>query len=241
MEYLTAGLALIFSGLIGIISFMFVDYLKNSDLAPSLDGTASGSVGEKAEPALNFRMWKTAMTKKRIIFLCSSLLLNCYAYYRVFTFDLNMVAVVKVFIVIAFLMSAMFVDQATKKIPNFLILTMLGTEVIFILFEFLFERDIFVKLLIASGIGFAGSFLFMIIISLLTKGGIGMGDVKLIAALGLLVGISGAFYTLVYAELLCFLVSLFMIFFAKKNLKYSLPFGPFIYYGFLAAAIFGTF
>ncbi|MDR0919541.1 MAG: A24 family peptidase [Oscillospiraceae bacterium] len=258
MSYLISGLFLLFTGVICVISFVFIDYLRKSDLTPAQTESASGSSDDGNKPGsgsdgdkLSLSLFKNtylkpaqvkkSLTQRRIIYLLIAMLLNCYTYYRVFTFDLHTVAVLKIFFVLAFLMSAMFIDKATKKIPNLLILTMLGTEALFIPLEFFFEREEFKSLIISSVIGFFGSFVAMFLLSLMTRGGMGMGDVKLFAAIGLLMGAAASFYTFVYAMLLCFFAALFMLFFAHKNMKDKLSFGPFIYFGFLSATIFGTF
>lgn len=236
MEYLIACLALLFSGAIGVLSFALIDCLKSGEEASEI------KTNTKNKPVISLQLFKNALTTPRVIFLCISLAVNCYAYYRTFTFDLTTVAVIKLFLTITFVMSAMFIDKELKKIPNILILSMLGTEIVFILLEyFILEQEVLQNILISSGIGLIGCFFAMTILSLITKGGMGMGDVKLISMLGFLMGIGTAFYTLVYSMIVCFLFALPMLAFGKKKMKDGLPFAPFIYAGLIMAVVFGTF
>ncbi len=78
------------------------------------------------------------------------------------------------------------------------------------------------------------------VIILLTKGnGMGMGDLKLLAALGLLFGWPDVLFIFIIASVIGAAVSLVLMLFQKKTLKSSVPFGPFLVMGAALVFFFG--
>jgi len=99
--------------------------------------------------------------------------------------------------------------------------------------------------LILSIMGALMGFLLMGGLSLITwliyrKPGLGGGDVKLTAVLGLLVGIEGIFWVLSLAFVFGGLVGVLLIVFKIKNRNDVIPFGPFLISGYLFW-LFGSF
>lgn len=91
---------------------------------------------------------------------------------------------------------------------------------------------------ILMGILIGGFFWGLIII---TKGkGMGGGDVKLGALIGLALGFPLSLVALITAFLSGAILSLLLIFTGKKNFKSSIPFGPFLVFGSLIALFFGS-
>lgn len=66
------------------------------------------------------------------------------------------------------------------------------------------------------------------LIAVVSKGGIGGGDIKLFAVLGLFVGVKGVLLTLFLATFLGMLFSLVLIIMRKLKHKQPMPFAPFI-------------
>ena len=82
---------------------------------------------------------------------------------------------------------------------------------------------------IFSSIGAGGFFLSLFVI---TKGrGMGFGDVKLAVLMGLLLGFPSIIYALYIAFLTGAFVSLILILWRKKEIKSTIPFGPFLVFG----------
>ncbi len=69
--------------------------------------------------------------------------------------------------------------------------------------------------------------------SVLSHQGIGFGDVKLIAALGLMGGVYIVGGTLFFSVTLCAFASAFLLLTKKKTMKESVPFGPFLFIGYI--------
>lgn len=68
---------------------------------------------------------------------------------------------------------------------------------------------------------------FLMLISRMTKEQLGMGDVKLIAVMNLMYGLSFTVYSMMLSMIIMLLFSLPLLVLKKINLKSSLPFAPF--------------
>jgi leader peptidase (prepilin peptidase)/N-methyltransferase len=66
------------------------------------------------------------------------------------------------------------------------------------------------------------------LIALVSKGGMGGGDIKLIAMIGAFLGLHGVLFTIFASSLLGSVVGLMLILLGKKGRKDRVPFGPFL-------------
>ena len=66
-----------------------------------------------------------------------------------------------------------------------------------------------------------------LILALITKGGIGGGDVKLVAVLGLWFGIDNLLFIITAASIMAGVAALIMIIFTKKSRRDYLAYGPY--------------
>ena len=66
------------------------------------------------------------------------------------------------------------------------------------------------------------------LIALISKGGMGGGDIKLIAMIGAFLGWQGALFTIFSGALLGSLVGMTLMLLGKKGRKDKVPFGPFL-------------
>ena len=69
------------------------------------------------------------------------------------------------------------------------------------------------------------------LIALVSKGGMGGGDIKLIAMIGAFLGWQGALFTIFSGALLGSLVGMMLMLLGKKGRKDKVPFGPFLSFG----------
>lgn len=130
-------------------------------------------------------------------------------------------------------LSCVFVtDMELMMIPNLCSLVLLGGRAITIICEFIWQKDEAVSWLLNSLIALVLSLILLLIMSKVTRGGLGMGDVKLFSSLGFLCGVRAVCFTLMFAFLLCALTSTGLLLSRKKQLKDSLPLGPFIWLGY---------
>ena len=128
-------------------------------------------------------------------------------------------------------------DYFERKIPNIYLLILLAIRVAYWIYEIIIGRE-FIKLaigtpLIGAAIG-AGIMLLGILIS---RKGVGMGDVKMFLVIGFFVGsnqiISSMFYTFLFSAIF----RIFLLITKKATTKDSLPMAPFALLGVLAEYI----
>lgn len=82
-------------------------------------------------------------------------------------------------------------------------------------------------------------FLILFFIALISKGGMGGGDIKLFFLLGIILGVEKTILTLVLAAIIGLIVSTFVLLLFKKERKTPIPFGPSIALATLIAYFYG--
>lgn len=83
----------------------------------------------------------------------------------------------------------------------------------------------------------SGCFVFLLLMSAITRGGIGGGDIKLFVGLAFLCDFKSVVITFIAALVLCAVFSAIMLIFRKKGLKDTLPMGPFVWLGYLLTTL----
>ncbi|MEE1319315.1 MAG: A24 family peptidase [Ruminococcus sp.] len=156
-------------------------------------------------------------------------------------FSVSLINAVKIFVAYSGLSVFFLTDAKFYIIPNKILIIMIAVRLLLLPMEYLVDSENFVNILIDCAIGAVGCFVILAIISLLSKGGIGMGDVKLFTTLGLVTGLYCTFNTLLYGLVICALFSLLLMVSKRKKAKDKVPFAPFIFVGFLVTLILGSF
>lgn len=136
-------------------------------------------------------------------------------------------------LIVVFGYVAAVLDIKVRKIPNALVLTMMGAWVLTMTPKLFVDTENAISLLLDSAIGLAvggGLFLLVYVVS---RKGLGGGDVKFMAAAGLYLGFSGALGAMLYGSILAALTGLGLILFKKLGRKDQMPLAPFIYAGIL--------
>jgi leader peptidase (prepilin peptidase)/N-methyltransferase len=77
------------------------------------------------------------------------------------------------------------------------------------------------------------------LIAILSRGGMGGGDIKMMAMVGSFMGWKGVFLTTLVGSLTGSLIGIALIFFKGKGRKTKIPFGPFLSLGSLVTLFFG--
>jgi leader peptidase (prepilin peptidase)/N-methyltransferase len=92
---------------------------------------------------------------------------------------------------------------------------------------------------LASLFGVLGGGIFFYLIALVSRGGMGGGDIKLIAMIGAFLGWQGAFFTILSGALLGSAVGVSLMVLGKKGRKDKVPFGPFLSIGAILFILWG--
>jgi len=153
-----------------------------------------------------------------------------------FMFGLTLEGVVY-FVFISSLLVITFIDIDHKIIPD--IITFpgipIGLAASFVLPDMTFKSSLLG--LLAGG----GSLLLVAwTYSLIThKEGMGGGDIKLLGMIGTFIGWKGVIFTIFASSLAGTLVGIFVMLLKGKNLKFAIPFGPFLSIGAMSYVFFG--
>lgn len=122
------------------------------------------------------------------------------------------------------------IDLRYKIIPNGLVLFILVLGVMQTFLTGNYLRHI-IGFFIVSGI--------LILLSLIVKNGMGMGDIKLMAAAGLLLGWDKILLALMIGAILGSVIGISLIALKIIKPKEAIPFGPFLATGIMTAMLFG--
>lgn len=136
---------------------------------------------------------------------------------------------VKYFILSPMLISIFIIDYKYQIIPNRITLTMFEIGIIIAFLYGFSNVAITIDMLIGMLIG-GGMFLIITLIGTIFYGkeAMGMGDIKLMGALGLYFGISNIVVISLMSFLLGAIISLIRLIFKNKKINQYVPFGPFI-------------
>jgi len=129
---------------------------------------------------------------------------------------------------------ASILDWKAKRIPNGLVLAMLAAWVLVMTPKLFLDTETAVTLLVDSALGLAAGGGMFLLVYLISRKGLGGGDVKFMAAAGLYLGYGGAIPAMLYGTILAALVGLTLIALKKIGRKDMIPLAPFLYAGILA-------
>ncbi len=155
-------------------------------------------------------------------------LLFAFLYWR---YGLSVELAVTIFYCCIFIL-IMFIDLEHKIIPNKIVYPAAVAALII---------DVFLPPGIVKGIiGGATGFAFLLIPALINPRGMGWGDVKMAALIGLVTGFPLVLVALVMGVVLGGLVAVFLLLLRIKTRKETIPFGPFLSLATIATLLWGT-
>lgn len=123
------------------------------------------------------------------------------------------------------------IDHKFMRIPNKLIVLGLIYRYYIFVFELIYYRDGLLSTVISELIGALAIFIVLMLISLIIKNGIGMGDVKFLMLMGLMLGMYRLAATVFVIMIITFFVSLYKLIIKKVDKKSEFAFGPLIAIG----------
>lgn len=141
----------------------------------------------------------------------------------------------------AWLAAAAYVDALSHRIPNWIVLGTGGTFAGCTVLDLLLSGSDAVPMVRNSLAAAAMFFGVFFLLRLVSQGGIGYGDIKMVTAAALIFGIYGTFSFLLISHVLAAAAAILLLVGKKATRKDGLPFGPFFYLGYLATILMGTF
>ena len=173
-----------------------------------------------------------ALSRNKLIYLlCAVLAVGVLIVLFKTLYALSLIQSIKLLCLVLILFPAAAVDMRVQKIPNKLILAALILRCLLFVVEcavspaggFVVLKD---GLLGAVVIG-----VFFLLLLLVFKNSIGMGDVKLFAVMGLYQGLWGAVNAVFFSLVVSFFLAIGLLITKKKNRKDTISFGPSILIG----------
>jgi len=153
-----------------------------------------------------------------------------------FMFGLTLEGVVY-FVFVSSLLVITFIDIDHKIIPD--IITLPGIPM-GLLASFVLPAMTFKSSLLGLLVGGGSLLLVAWVYGLIThKEGMGGGDIKLLGMIGTFIGWKGVIFTIFAASLTGTLVGIIVMVQKGKNLKFAIPFGPFLSIGAMSYVFFG--
>ena len=139
---------------------------------------------------------------------------------------------IKYLILTPMLISVVVIDYKLQIIPNRLNLTMFEIGLVFAFLYGFSNVAISINMLLGMLVG-GGIFLLITLLGGLVYGkeAMGLGDVKLMGALGLYFGITNIIIVSLVSFLVCAIISIFLLTTKIKKTDEYIPFGPFIVIG----------
>jgi len=131
-----------------------------------------------------------------------------------------------VFIFSAVLIVITFIDLDHQIIPD--VLTLPGIPIFLLLAIFVVKvpwREALIGLLIGGGMLFAIAFIYQLITK---REGMGGGDIKLLAMIGGFLGWKSLIFVLLFSSFSGAIVGITAMIIKKQDMKYAVPFGPFL-------------
>ena len=140
-------------------------------------------------------------------------------------------------LIIIFGYIAAILDIMTRRIPNSIVASMLAAWVMIITPWLFTDTGAAVKLITDSALGFLlGGGLFLLVY-LISRKGLGGGDVKFMATAGLYLGLEGAMAAMLVGTILAALTGSILILLKKIGRKDAIPLAPFLYAGMLVVCL----
>jgi leader peptidase (prepilin peptidase)/N-methyltransferase len=91
-----------------------------------------------------------------------------------------------------------------------------------------------------AALGGAIGFVIFLLIALVSRGGMGWGDVKLAALIGLATGFPLVFLAIIMAAILGGIVAVALLIAKKRNRRQTIPFGPFLALAAMVTLLWGS-
>jgi prepilin signal peptidase PulO-like enzyme (type II secretory pathway) len=162
---------------------------------------------------------------------CAGLLIILSVWVIMFAGALSAFSLFRTALLIILSYIAMVIDINTKQIPNELILVMIAGWLLLILPMVFFDTESGIRILVDSVYGLLiGGGLFLLVY-LLSRKGLGGGDVKFMSAAGLYLGFSETIPVILFGTIIAALTGFVLILLKKINRKDSIPLAPFLFIG----------
>lgn len=173
---------------------------------------------------------------KHVIFL-AVLISIIFCEVRIIRDGFSIFDMIKINLSMICLVGAGGIDLREERIPNFFPALLAFSAVVINIISYFTLESAF-EYITSSVFATVVSALGLAMVYLLSRRGIGLGDIKIICALAMMCGVYVLFGTILFGIVSAGLAAIIMLIIKKKTLQEAMPFGPYIYIGFAITIIF---
>lgn len=155
-------------------------------------------------------------------------------------FEYGPLKIVRYLILVEALFIIAWIDQKEHIIHNKHLLILVGIRIAILICEWVMYPMYGLSILTSSLTGLAIGFLIFGLCYLVARGGMGAGDVKLVAVLGFYLGSTALMPVLILSVFASAIYSIFKLIRKKTNLKAEIPFAPFVLIGTVVGIMLGV-
>lgn len=212
--------------------------IKKSDfeaLEDSKEGVLAEDYGGKKESLEGNTVYASNLLNSRVmtmILLIACALFSAYCGYQAKIYSVSWIGLLKMTLTMCVLSCVFITDLELLMIPNICVWILFAGRLVTMVVEILWMPDMAISLIVNSIIALVIILVFLMIVSFGTRGGIGMGDIKLFSGIGFLLGVRAVCFCMVLTFFCSALASSVLLIAKRKKLKDSLPLGPFIWLGY---------
>ncbi len=181
---------------------------------------------------ITLQSWKEAILLIAIIVSIYSVVVMYYWFYK-----MSFVFILKRLCLFSILWPIAITDYQEYRIPNKLILSGVALRLVVLVLELILAFDNMLSSLIDAGIAIFGTVIVCIACMLISRGSLGMGDLKLMILIASFIGVQGIFYSMFLSLFVSFVVSVVLLIIKIKKRTDAIPFAPFILVGTFASMI----
>lgn len=175
-----------------------------------------------------------------IVAVCVSLS-SFFAMNSVLATTTDWIAVSKATITLLCLVGAGCFDFRQKRIPNFFPVLLALSAVVLLASGVIAQRDNAVVQITSSAIASIGCGVVLVLAAVITKEGIGFGDIKLICAVALMMGMYVVLETIFFGAVCCSVFTIVVLIGKKDKNSKSVPFAPFLLIGYIVTLCMNNF
>ena len=216
IELVSGVLAALVSGLCGTV-MLYVALRRVSAEADSREG-------EQAKPPACLGFF--ALSALLLTLLCAGIAAFMYFFYQ----D-SLWSIWNALLLCAVLWACAVSDRKAMLIPNAVLLCGVGLRVVLLCMEAILLPEEIVYDLIGSAVAAAGLCVLTLLCRLLSRGAIGFGDIKLLTVMGLFLGLSRIWGSLLISMLCSFFYCVFLLITKRATGKTEIPFAPILLVG----------
>lgn len=145
----------------------------------------------------------------------------------------DIIGIIKMLVCLLGLLGAACFDYREHRIPNIFPLAIAIAAVLLLGLGVLAEQTGAIAYITTGVLSSVVCGLVLVAASVITKQGIGAGDIKLICAIALIAGVYAVMGTLFFGVLTCSVYGIIALILKKKSVSSAVPFGPFLLLGYV--------